>query len=170
MPKKETLFEELVYNLYNNIIPSIICDLKKLGMQYSHVPIYASHSMVFFNHVQTPYPFNNIIPQTVRNEHNQEVPILILNIKYNGEVSICTGLTINNQGLTYLENNFILYDYFTGMFVGVRYDNTFLFLLSEELTKKAEMLKADIDKLEELNSRMKRINPAISREVLTEKK
>ena len=169
MSKNLTLFEEILFRLSDNIILSVIQNLKKMGMQYAQLPIRASHSMCFFNHTNIPFPFNGVELLTFKDEKNIDVPLVYFNIKNNGEITICSHIQIDNNGLTHLANNITLYSNYHNMFGNILFDNGFLFLFSKDLTEKAQQLQDDVKMLENLIDSMGKFQPKISREVLIEK-
>lgn len=170
MARPPSLFREIHQSLKENIIPSIIFSLNKMGMQYSHSYIEPAHSMCFFNHLGILFPFDVNNLQVVKNEKGNDIRVVVLNIKFNGEISISENINVGQNGLANLGNTSLLFDNYVKMFDNLSMENAFLFLLSKELTEKAGQFQRDIEMLETLLENMKKIHPKITREVLMEKK
>jgi hypothetical protein len=168
MAKSSAIFSEIYIELIENIMPSIVSDLKEMGMQYAHVIIEPAHSMCFFNYLRVPFPFDVNDLSTFTDEKGKNVRIVILNLRFDGELSISDRITIGENGLATLRNNFIIFDDFNKI-RGVRMENAFLFHISKEFTAKAEQFQKDIEILRTLLGAMRKIRPKITREVLVEK-
>ena len=169
MARKKTIFEEMIFRLQENVIPSIILSLKELGMQHCHILINPQHSLCFFHHLRMNFPFNEEHTHTIQDEKGNDIPVIIFNIRFDGQISVAENINTGNNGLITLINNFILFDDFSKMFDGIKYENTFLFHLSKELTGRAIQLQEDIKIVRTLLNEMNKVNLTITREVLVEK-
>lgn len=165
MRKKKTLFEEMMTKLQENIIPSLISDMKEIGMSYTHTNITPQHSLCFFSHLEIRFPFDVDTLLKINN-----VPVVVFNIKFDGQISICSNVVTGQNGLAILQNEIIIFDDFNKMFNKVRYENIFLFHLSKELTGRAKQFREEVTIIKTLLNEMDIIHPKITREVLFEKK
>lgn len=169
MARKKTIFEEIIFRLNENVIPSIILSLNEIGMQYCHILINPQHSLCFFHYLGINFPFNLENSQTIKDENGNDFPIIIFSIERNGKISVSENINTGNNGAITLINNFILFDDFNKMFQGICYENAFLFHLSKELTERAKLFQLEIETLKTLLNDMEKIKLKITREVLVEK-
>jgi hypothetical protein len=168
--KEKTKFEEIFYLLQENIIPSIISSLKEMGMRYSHIHIQAQYSLCFFTHLRIDFPFVIEDLVKIKNKEGNENAVVFLNIRADGQLSICRNILIDPSGLSTLVQEVVIFEDFNDMFIGhFRIENVFLFYLASELTNKAKQSQSEMVLLNNLKHLMSTINPKIKREVLIEK-
>ena len=169
MSKQLTLFQEIMQKLFENVIPSIVFDLKRTGMRYSHSQIPAQHTFCFFTHKGIDFPFNIEQLPRIKYDKGNHFSTVILNISCDGQISISENITIGLDGFAQTGNTCILYEHYEEMFNDFRIENTALFFLSKELTTKAKQFNEDVNILLSLLNDMSTVNPKITRKVLIEK-
>ena len=170
MKKKETLFQKMLQLLIEDIIPSIIINLKNLGMEYSHIKIPAEASLCFFKYINRTFPFNINDLDRITTEKGENQFLVLLSIKYNGEVSISERIIIENDGIMRIQNKIVICEDFIKLFRNTMFENQYLYFISKELTSGAKSLENDFEIVNVLLSEMANIKPKITRYVLTEKK
>lgn len=153
-------------------MPNIISGLTEAGIQYVHVGIEYNHSLCFFNHKRIEFPFNlNGNVRTVKKDTGEEVPILIFNLRFDGQISISDNFFIRQDGLSVLGDTCIIFEHYHDFFTqdGLVMENALIFNLSKELTSRAKDIKKEIIILKSLLKEMDEVKFNPTRNVLTEK-
>lgn len=168
--KNINLFKELLHKLYENVFPSIVNSLHKIGLEYCHILITPQQSYPFFNHLRINFPFDLNDLKTIQDANGIEIPVLILSIKKDGELCISSNVTEEHNPEIVLENKISLFKHYSDLFrVNIPLDNLFIFYIAQEFSTKAQAYENEISNINNLLLKMNSINPQISREVLTEK-
>jgi hypothetical protein len=170
MKKEKTIFQEMLFNLNENVFPSTILSLKEMGMQYVHIAIDVRYSQCFFNYIGIAFPFDIRNISTFKNDKGENVSFIIFNLRNNGQLSISENMFVAQNGLSTLGNTVVIFNHFNEMFTATNFllENIFIYTLSKEFTEKAKQLREEILKMRLLIDDMEKIIPKIKREVLTE--
>lgn len=168
--KNQTLFKDLLDKLYENIFPSIVNSLHKIGLEYCHILIHPHHSYHIFNYLRINFPFDLNELQTIKNKEGNDIPVLILSLKRNGELSISSNVTGDHNPETVFENKILLFNHYSNLFKEkITLDNLFILQIAQDFSDKAQTYETEISNINNLLSKMNSIKPQITREVLIEK-
>lgn len=170
MSRQKTLFEETLSLLIENIMPNVVLSLKELGMTYVHTGILAEHSLAFLKYINLEFPFDIPNLPTITDESGAEKRVVIFNLNNKGVVSLAQGIRTNEFGTTSLVGEIVISDDYVKLFENIFLENSCLFSLSKDLTKRALELERDKELVKDLLKTMQGILPKITRNVLTEKK
>jgi len=160
--KKTNLFQDVLLLLHDNIFPSITTSLQEMNLDYCHVTIPPEFSMTFFNHMRVEFPFSleNLLKEN-------EMAVVIFSIRKDGQISLAENFNMIG-GTIQLRNNIVFSDDISDFFK-LRFENNFLYYISNNLSQRAAQLEKEKDIIYELLDNMSKIRPKLKRNILFEK-
>jgi len=160
--KKSNLFQDMLILLHDNIFPSITTSLQEMSMEYCHISIPPEFSMTFFNYMRIGFPFaiENLLKEN-------ETPVVILSIRKDGQISLAENFDMVN-GTIQLRNNIVFSDDISDFFK-LRFENNFLYYISNQLSQRAAQFEKEKGIIYELLDNMSKIRPKLKRNILVEK-
>lgn len=160
--KKNNIFQDMTLLLHDNVFPSITTSLQEMGMEYCHITILPEFSMTFFNHLRIDWPFRAVELAKENDKH-----VVILSIRYDGQISLSSNFNIIN-GIIYLQNTIVFSENISEFFK-LKFENNFLFHISDQFSQRAAQFLQDRNIAYQLLDRMAEIRPLLKRNVLVEK-
>lgn len=160
--KKNSLFHDMLLLLHDNIFPSITTSMQEMSIEHCHISIPPEFSMTFFNYMRIEFPFaiENLIKEN-------ETPVVILSIRKDGQISLAENFDMVN-GTIQLRNNIVFSNDISDFFK-LRFENNFLYYISNQLSQRAAQFEKEKDIIYELLDNMSKIRPKLKRNILFEK-
>jgi len=159
---KNNLFQDMLTLFHDNIFPSITTNMQEMSIEYCHISIHPEFSMTFFNYMRIGFPFavENLLKEN-------ETPVVILNIRKDGQISLAENFDMIN-GIIQLRNNIVFSDNISDFFK-LKFENNFLYYISNQLSLRAAQFEKEKVVIYELLDNMAKISPKLKRNILVEK-